>query len=156
MSYSRWGKDSRWYTFWSANSADCTYKFPTEKLKRSQVFEICDMPSYYITYGDLVRRSRSTILYEIEEHFAKEFEWRDLNFVDGKLEPGETIKVKSRRPTWEELHQLQDQFARFIRDVDEHFQPWNFYRYEWLYPIRNKTILKYKKLKEKYVKNRSK
>ena len=123
MSYSRWSKYSRWYTFWSASGADCTYKFPSEKLKRSQVFEICDMPSYYITYGELMDRSRSTILHKIEKQY-----------------PG---------VTWEELTQLQDQLARFITDVDEHFQPWNFYRYEWLYPIKMKLIVKYRKLKNK-------
>ncbi len=130
MSYSRWGQ-SRWYTFWSATGApDTTYKFPTEKLKRSQVFEICDIPSYHITYGDLVNRSRSNVLYEVE-----------------KLYPD---------VTWEELDELQLYFSRFIRDVDEHFQPWNFFLYEWLYPIRTKLIFKYRKLKEKYEQNRSK
>ena len=74
MSYSRWS-NSRWYTFWSAMGAEPTeYKWPTQKLKDSQVFEICDMPSYYITYGELKRRSRSAILHEIEEHFAADFD----------------------------------------------------------------------------------
>ena len=134
MSYSRWS-NSRWYTFWSAmGGLQTEYKFPTEKLKRSQVFEICDIPSYHITYGDLVDRSRSTVLHEIEELYSKD-------------------KVP---PTWEEMMELQEYFSRFIKDVDEHFQPWNFFLYEWLYPIRNKVIFKYRKLKEKYVKNRSK
>ena len=147
MSYSRWSRESRWYTFWSASgSTDTQYKWPTKNLKRSQIFEICDMPSYRITYGDLVDRSRSSVLHEIEEHFAKDFEWNDLEFVDGKLEPGETTIIKGRRPTWEELHQLQDYIARFIRDVDNHFQTWEFFKYEWIIPIYHKIYRKIKKI----------
>lgn len=146
MSYSRWS-NSRWYTFWSAmGSSQTEYKFPTNKLKRSQIFEICDMPSYHITYGDLVDRSRSAVLHEIEEHFAADFEWHGLKSVDGKLEPDETEIIKGRRPTWEELNELQLYFSQFIRDVDEHFKPWNFFLYEWYYPTRNKIYRTIKKL----------
>jgi hypothetical protein len=114
MSYSRWSKDSRWYTFWSSTGAsDTQYKWPTKSLKRSQIFEICDMPSYCISYGDLVDRSRSSVLKEIENHFGGDV-------------------------TWDELNQLQDYFARFIRDVDKHFEPWEFFKYEWLKPTKYK------------------
>lgn len=158
MSYSRWST-SRWYTFWSAMGAESNeYRLPTKKLKRSQVFEICDMPSYFITYGELVDRSRSSILHEVKEHFSKEFEWSgiEINKETGKLENSETQIIKPKPPTWEELRELQDYFGRFIIDVDEYFKPWNFFKYEWLYPIRNKMIFKYRKLKLKYVKDRSK
>lgn len=132
MSYSRWS-NSRWYTFWSATDAKSTeYKWPTQKLKDVQVFEICDIPSYHITYGELKKRSRSALLLEIEEHFVKD----------------------SIKPTWDELNELQLYFARFIRDVDEHFTFWTFIKYEWYFPFRNKIIFKYRKLKQRYVKDR--
>ena len=155
MSYSRWS-NSRWYTFWSASSAELTeYKWPTQKLKDSQVFEICDIPSYYITYGELKKISRSILLHEIEEHFAKDFDWHDIEIVDGKLERGKPKIIKGKRPTWDQLLELQNYLDQFSRDVDDHFKWNNFFLYEWYYPMRNKLIFKYKKLKE-YVKNRSK
>ena len=156
MSYSRWS-NSRWYTYWSSNGSwETEYKWPTEQLKNSQVFEICDIPSYYITYGDLVSRSRSAVLHEIEEHFAKDFEWSSLDIVDGKLEPGKTTTAKGIRPTWEELNELQEYLSRFMKDVDEHFKWNNFFLYEWVYPFKSKIYWKIRKLKQRYVKNRSK
>lgn len=132
MSYSRWSS-SRWYTFWSAMGAESTeYRLPTQKLKEGQVFEICDIPSYHITYGELKSRSRSAVLHEVEELYAKD----------------------SIRPTWEELMELQEYFSRFIKDVDDHFKLWNFMKYEWYYPFRNKIYWKIKKLKKRYGKNR--
>ena len=133
MSYSRWS-NSRWYTFWSAMGAEPTqYKWPTQRLKDNQVFEICDIPSYFITYSELKSRSRREILLEIEESFAED----------------------KRKPTWDELLELQDYFDQFIKDVDDHFKFWTFMRYEWYYPFRNKFIFKYRKLKQRYVKDRS-
>ena len=158
MSYSRWS-NSRWYTFWSSMGAEQTqYKWPTQRLKDNQIFEICDMPSYFITYGELKSRSRSAILHEIEEHFAADFEHRGVNYNEesGEFERGEVKVVKGKRPTWDELNELQDYFSRFIEDVDNHFKFWTFMRYEWYYPFRNKFIFKYRKLKERYVKDRSK
>ena len=158
MSYSRWSY-SRWYTFWSAMGAETTqYKWPTQRLKDNQVFEICDMPSYHITYGDLKKRSRSAVLHEVEEHFAADFEWHGLEYNEesGELEPGETKITKGKRPTWEELRELQDYFDNFITDVDNHFRFWTFMKYEWYYPFRNKIYWKIKKLKQRYVKDRSK
>ena len=133
------------------------YKWPTKKLKDNQVFEICDMPSYHITYGELTTRSRSAILHEIEEHFAQDFEYRGFDYDEesGKLVRGETKIQKGKRPTWEELNELQEYFSQFIKDVDDHFRFWTFIKYEWYYPFRNKFIFKYRKLKERYVKDRS-
>jgi len=131
MAYSRWG-GSRWYTFWSARSgAETQYKWPTQKLKNSQVFEICDIPSYCITYDDLVNKSRSKVLHEVKKHF------------DDKV-------------TWDELSELQEYFSEFIRDVDEHFQLWEFFKYEWYYPTRNEINWKIRKIKQQYEQNRSK
>jgi hypothetical protein len=83
------------------------------------------MPSYCITYGDLVDRSRSSVIKEIEDHFGGDV-------------------------TWDELDQLQDQFARFIRDVDNHFQTWEFFKYEWAIPTYYKAHRELKKLLWKF------
>ena len=52
MAYSRWSH-SYWYTFWSSPSeTEMQFKWPTKKLKRKQTFEIVDMRSFYLTYGE--------------------------------------------------------------------------------------------------------
>lgn len=127
MSYSRWS-NSRWYTFWSAMGAYRTeYKWPTKKLKDGQVFEICDIPSYFITYGELKSRPRLDILNEVQDYYT-----------NGK-----------KKPTWDEMLELQNYFDRFIKDVDTDFKLHNFIKYEWYYPFRNKLIFKYRKCYEK-------
>ena len=69
MSYSRWGT-SVWYTFWAA-TIDLSYKWPTNELKRSQVFEICDMPSFRLTYGELQDKGMYSVLEEIKVFYNK-------------------------------------------------------------------------------------
>lgn len=156
MSYSRWS-NSRWYTFWSSmGSSQTEYKWPTQKLKDSQVFEICDFPSFYITYGELKRKSRSAVLHEVEKHFSEPFTIYPKQFVDGEMVEEEPVTKKARKPTWEELMELQDYFNNFIKDIDNHFRFWTFMKYEWYYPFRNKIYWKIKKLKKRYVKDRSK
>jgi hypothetical protein len=62
MSYSRWS-NSVWYTFWTAYPGTKTeFKLPTKKLKDSQMFEICDFPSYYVTYGYIKKKGLDQIL----------------------------------------------------------------------------------------------
>lgn len=155
MSYSRWS-NSRWYTFWSAMGGETSeFKWPTQKLKDRQVFEICDIPSYHITYGELKRRSRSAVLHEIEEHFAADHQLRGMDFSSDEPKLGEVKTYKGNRPTWDELLELQNYFDNFIKDVDDHFKFWTFMQYEWYYPLRNKIIWKIRKLKQRYVKDRS-
>jgi hypothetical protein len=113
MSYSRWSY-SIWYTFWSASSESTEFRLPTKKLKYNQVFEICDCPSYSITYGDLMTKDLNTILQEVKEVY------------------------KDKDLTEDELFELSDYLIRFIDDVNYDFK-WNmFFLYSWYYPIRNK------------------
>jgi hypothetical protein len=113
MSYSRW-ITSIWYTYWSASSEETKYKLPTKKLKYNQVFDICDFPSYSITYGDLMTKDLNTILKEVKEYYI------------------------DKNPTEDELYELSEYLMRFVDDVNDHFKWHNFFRYEWYYPIRNK------------------
>jgi hypothetical protein len=103
------------------------YKWPTKKLKDGQVFEICDIPSYFITYSELKSRPRIDVLNEIQEYYT-----------NGK-----------KKPTWDEMIELQNYFDCFIKDVDTDFKLHNFIKYEWYYPLRNKFIFKYRKCYEK-------
>lgn len=125
MSYSRWS-NSRWYTFWSSIGSETTEcKFPTKKLKRSQTFEICDLPSYFITYGDIEDKSMDQILKEVKETF-----------------------IDNNPPTLEELKELEGYLLRFKEDVDEYFTLGTFIKYELWYSMRNTLLRKIKKLKE--------
>lgn len=123
MSYSRWSY-STWYTFWSWLGDDtvCEFKLPTKKLKYAQTFEICDFPSYYVTYGELVEGDLNDTLAKIQKFYQQPF----------------STESEAKDPTDEEMQELAIYFLEFIRDVDEHFKWTNFFRYEWYYPIRNK------------------
>jgi hypothetical protein len=126
MSYSRWSY-STWYTFWSSLEEEtvCEFKFPTKKLKYVQTFEICDFPSYYITYGELMENGLFKTLDDVKKYYHQ----NHSKFTDHPY-------VKN--PTEDELAELGTYLLRFIEDVDEHFKWGNFFRYEWYYPLRNK------------------
>jgi hypothetical protein len=125
MSYSRWSH-STWYTFWSSVSESTEYKLSTKRLKNAQVFEICDFPSYYITYGELVNDGLYTILERVETYYRQSH----TIFTD------QTSCIKN--PTKEEMDELGGYLLEFIKDVDNHFKWYNYFKYEWYYPTRNK------------------
>lgn len=128
MAYSRWSKDSVWYCFWSATfGTDCEFKLPTKKLKDLQVFEICDDPSMYITYGEL-KKDFKGIVKEIEKFYTN---------------------GHPKAPTFQQMTEMRGYLLRFIWDVDEHFRWKTFFLYEWYYPIRNKIYWKWKNLIKK-------
>ena len=58
----------------------------------------------------------------------------------------ETAKEK---PTEKEMMMMYDYIKRFIQDVDDHFKTWNFFMFEWYYPIRNKAHRIWKKITNK-------
>jgi hypothetical protein len=126
MSYSRWSA-SIWYTFW-AFSGDTSFKLPTKKLKNSQVFEICDFPSYCVTYGELMNNGLFDTLDDIKKFYSKDHLY-DVN---------SNSVYKAKNPTNEEMDELCMYLIRFIEDVDDHFKWFNFFKYEWYYPLRNK------------------
>jgi hypothetical protein len=127
MSYSRFGS-SVWYTFWS-EYVSMHFKLPTKKLKDQQVFEICDFPSYYISYGDIKTKGVSSIIKEVKEFYDREHisnsSWFDKTILSAK------------NPTIKELQELETYLYQFINDIDAHFN-WNiFFYYEWYIPFRN-------------------
>lgn len=132
MSYSRWSSMSVWYTFWSAVSeTETTFKLPTQKLKHKQTFEICDFPSYYITYGDIKEKGLTQILREVEEFYTKG------NGAQESTQHGLVLNA-NKNPTKAQMSELRSYLQSFVKDVDEHFSWKNFFKYEWYYPIRNK------------------
>jgi hypothetical protein len=143
MAYSRWSKDSIWYTYWSAVSIDSTYKWPTKELKYSQVFEICDTPSYRFTYGLLQSKGMYMIMRDIRKFYSSDHKQKffiKLN-ENGQPEYEETI-VGAKNPTSEQMLELLSYIREWERDVEEHFKFWTFIKYEWWYPIRNKFKIK--------------
>lgn len=146
MSYSRWS-NSTWYTFWTSWGPDSTFKLPTKKLKDSQCFEICDFPSYIVTYGELKANFKGKVK-EIERFYSQPHttpNWRSPWNPD--MEPQEIVWT-AKNPTFEEMCELRRYLLEFISDVDEHFK-WNkFFLFEWYYPIRNKIFWKVRKIKQ--------
>ena len=144
MSYSRWST-SVWYTFWAA-TIDLSYKWPTNELKRSQVFEICDMPSFRLTYGELQDKGMTSILEEINTFYNKDHSGNIFaGFVDG-VSTYEPMNYVAKEPNILEMLELTEYIRRWEADVDEHFKFINFIKYEWYYPLKNKC---YDKIKAK-------
>ena len=133
MAYSRSSKHSNWYCFWSSMGAeDNTYKLPTRRLKRNQVFEICDLPSYFVTYGEIKDRGIPRIIDEIRDYYDHPHgEW------------------PAKRPIETDMMEMYEYIKRFIEDVDDHFKPYNFITYEWYYPTRNKINRTWKRIIKK-------
>jgi hypothetical protein len=142
MAYSRWS-NSIWYTYWSAISIDSTYKWPTKKLKNSQVFEICDFPSYRFTYGELQDIGAYKMLRKIQKFYSQEHDGEIFKEIkDGNLMYEKTT-FKAKSPNESEILELLGYIREWENDIEEHFKLWTFIKYEWWYPIRNK-IIRYK------------
>jgi len=146
MAYSRW-YNSTWYTFWSALGEDVyPTKWPTEKAKRSQVFEICDFPSYSFTYGELEDKGIGPIISDIRRFYSKSHKGEMFKEWDENKKPIYQDTVwPAKNPTEEEIRELIGYIGKWREDVNRHFSFWTFIRYEWYYPIRNKIIRLWKK-----------
>jgi hypothetical protein len=138
MSYSRWSS-SRWYTFWRTDGVS-DYIFPTQKRKRAQVFEICDFPSYQITYGELIDKGAYRVLREVKafyskphtkEHNQDETEHSDVLFI-------------AKNPTGSELVELSGYIAQFQKDVDEAFTLKSYLNDIWHLKIKRGIIKLFK------------
>jgi hypothetical protein len=134
MAYSRWS-NSIWYSFWV--STNLKYKLPTQKLKDEQLFEICDFPSYYVSYGSIKSEGIDEVLKKIKEFYSKDHNGSIFDkYVDGKLTYKETT-FDAKNNTDEEIEELKDYLTQFINDVDKHFKWNNFFYYEWYLPFRH-------------------
>lgn len=133
MAYSRFSKHSNWYCFWSTiGLEDNTRKLPTRRLKRKQVFEICDLPSYFVTYGEIKDKGIPAIIDDIRLFY---------DYPHGDW--------PAKKPTEKEMMDMYDYINRFIKDVDDHFKPQNFFLYEWYYPYKNKVHRIWRRLLKK-------
>jgi len=128
MAYSRWS-NSIWYTFWVA--LDMKYKLPTQSLKDEQLFEICDFPSYYVSYGSIKLKGIDGVLKEVKTFYSQNHSGTIFDgFVDGKITYKETI-FEAKNHSDEEIEELRDYLKEFIEDVDKHFKWKNFFYSEW-------------------------
>ena len=116
MIYSRWGNGSVWYCFWNKYKAEMKFKLPTTILKRKQTFQIYDVPSYYITYGQIKDRGISSILDEIKNFYHKN---------------------GGRRPREKDLMTLISYVNKFVKNVDDEFKLPTFIYNNWIEPIKN-------------------
>jgi len=138
MSYSRWSH-SRWYTFWCNMGEDgMEFKLPSHKLKRSQVFEICDFDTYFVTYGDIEDYGMKSIFKRIKKHYSKSFEVEmPMGNKKGEYIGSEFVTQKNP-PTVEELNEVAGYIRMFVEDVDKYFEFNTFFYYEWWLPLKYK------------------
>jgi hypothetical protein len=145
MSYSRWG-DSIWDTFWCV-SHDKKYQFPSQKLKNEERFEICDFPSYLVSYGTIKNKGIDVVLNEVKEYYSKEHHGRIFDgFVDGKIHYKDGV-FDVKNPTYEQILELKGYLEEFIKDVDDWYKWKNYFYYEWyvyLCDDINTFLLKFK------------
>ena len=111
MAYSRFST-STWYTFWFAQEME--FKWPTKKLKNNQVFEICDFPSYHITYEELKSKDWRTIIKEIKRFYKRPHKGQILSDIDNGEAIYESTSYPAKNPTAQELNELIEYFKEFI------------------------------------------
>ena len=115
MIYSRWGKGSVWYCFWNKTKASMHFKLPTNKLKNKQVFQIYDVPSYSVTYGDIKDKGISKVLDEISSFYNKH----------------------KKRPKEKDMMMLMTYIRHFENNVNKEFILPTFLYNNWIQPIKN-------------------
>ena len=82
-----------------------------------------------------------------KEFYSKSYEVNLLTSFDENKNPIYTLQNTTVNiPTKEELTELKTYLINFKEDIDNHFKFWNFMKFEWYYPIRNKFFFKIKKL----------
>jgi hypothetical protein len=150
MSYSRWG-NSTWYTFWTGSSPDGFFR------KKEQAFEICDVPSYTVTYQEIVEDVDGVIA-RVKEFYSKPHEgsiFSGRNEETGKLE-FEPCTWEAKDPSDEELEELKGYMLEFVENIDHRYRPWEYFKYEVYYHYRNRLNLfvnrQLKRLKNKKTK----
>lgn len=132
--YSRWIGGS-WFTLWSTLSPSTTFKFKTEKLKNSQVFEICDIPSFKISYKDITDKGLDKVILDVNVHFNRIYTGNKLNEIyDKKLFPINK-KYGPQKFKKEEYDKLKEHMMEFVIDVNLEFQPKKFYYTNWMKPF---------------------
>ena len=61
-------------------------------------------------------------------------EWKD-----GKMVYEETT-FSAKSPSEDEMLELLSYIREWEKDIEEHFKFWNFIKWEWYYPFRNKLM----------------
>ena len=115
MIYSRWGRGSVWYCFWNKSKASMKFKLPTKALKKNQVFQIYDVPSYSVTYGEIKERGISKVLDDISSFYNKH----------------------KKRPKEKDMMQLMTYIRYFENNVDKEFTIGTFLYNNWIQAIKD-------------------
>jgi hypothetical protein len=144
MSYSRFGT-SIWYTFWTSKSPDGFFS------KGEQLFEICDSHSYYVSYKEVVE-DIDRVLSDVKLFYSEDRPGKIFDHVDSETNALTYIDwvYPAKNPTDEEMEELKGYMLTFVQDVDEHYKPINYFKYTYYYPIRNKIVRWYHKLRSEY------
>ena len=112
MAYSRWGR-SIWYTYWAVGDSI---------QKQDQCFEICDFPSYRITYGELKEKGIKEVLEGVKAFYKRSHDGKIISGLNeyNKAMYEDTI-FKPKNPTAAELKELAKYIKEWEKDVDDHF-----------------------------------
>jgi len=137
MSYSRF-LNSTWYTFWSSESPDGLNE------KQEQIFEICDFPSYSVTYKQ-IKDDVDKVIHDVNEFYSKEHNGQIFDRIENGKFVYEPYVWGPKNPSDEELQELKEYMLEFIKDVDYHFKPLVYLKHKYYYPIRNKIFKLFKK-----------
>jgi hypothetical protein len=146
MSYSRWST-STWYTFWSASSPNGLFD------KDEQVFEICDAPeSYYVTYKR-IKHDPDVVIEDVRWFFSQDRPGKIFDGVDPETKKFVYVDwvYPAKNPTDEELEELKGYMLEFVKDMDEHFRPLTWFKFEVWYPVRNRVFRWWNKQRKKGV-----
>jgi hypothetical protein len=144
MSYSRWS-NSIWYTFWTSASPQCDFRWPTKQLRDSQLFEICGIPSYTISYGEIIEKGIPVILREVHDYYNQTHACSLLDGWDEQRKPlYSPTTILAQSFTESELQELGEYIAQFASDVEHNFQYINFIKKYWWHVIRYTLFNRYK------------
>ena len=113
--------------------------------KQEQVFEICDFPSYYVTYKQ-IKDDIDKVILDVNEFYSKEHSGQIFDRID---ENGKFIYEphvwEPKNPSEDELNELKEYMLQFVEGVDYQFKPLVYLKYEYYYPILNKLYKLFKK-----------
>jgi hypothetical protein len=102
------------------------------KLKETQLFEIYDVPSYTITYGEIKQKGVEDVINDISNIYSKSYDGSKLiwNPDTCRTEYDECV-YPAKNPTDSELNELKGYIEDFINCVDESFKWVNFFKLYW-------------------------
>jgi len=119
--------------------------------KKQQVFEICDIPeSLTFSYQDITE-DIDLVLAMVKQHYSQPQQATMLSWGENEANnPIYHVQEISAQPVSDqELEELRGYMLEFVRDVDHHFNPLVYFKYEVYYRLRNRLVWWFRDLRRK-------